>query len=100
MHKGDDCCRYIITWSQTQKFHWKLVRNYLLLGSFLAFLSLPFVLPLLTWGIIALISALLTALISYYTEYLDKKALTRTIEIQKEAAQDSIVESNITIITP
>ncbi|MGD9300556.1 MAG: ATP-binding protein, partial [Desulfobacterales bacterium] len=27
--------------------------------------------------------------------HLDKKALTRTIEIQKEAAQDSIVESNI-----
>jgi len=42
VHKGDDCCRYIITWSQTLKFQWKLVRNYFLLGNFLALLSLLF----------------------------------------------------------
>jgi PAS domain S-box-containing protein len=95
VHKGDDCCRYIITWSQTLKFQWKLVRNYFLLGSFLALLSLLFFLPLLTWGIIALACALLTALASYYTEHLDNKELARRIGIQKEAAQDSIVESNI-----
>jgi hypothetical protein len=95
VHKGDDCCRYIITWSQTLKFQWKLVRNYFFLGSILALLSLFFVLPLLTWGIIALACALVTALVSYYTEHLDSKALARTIGIQKEAAQDSIAESNI-----
>jgi len=95
IHKGDDCCRYIISWSQTLKFQWKLVRNYLLLGSFLSLLSLFFVLPFLTWGIIALTCALFAALMSYYTEHLDNKALARTIGIQKEAAQDSIIEGNI-----
>ena len=43
VHKGDDCCRYIITWSQTLKFQWKLVRNYFLLGSILALFALFFV---------------------------------------------------------
>jgi len=95
IHKGDDICRYIITWSQTLKFQWKLVRNYLFLGSFLALLSLFFALPFFTWGIIALICTLITVVVSYYTLHLDNKTLTRTIASQKEAAQDSIFESNI-----
>jgi PAS domain S-box-containing protein len=95
VHQGDDCCRYIITWAKAPKIHWKLIRNYSFIVSVVVLLILLFFLSRATWGVVALVCGFLTVLLSYYTEVLEKKALTRTIETQKEAAQDNIVESNI-----
>jgi len=95
VHKGEDCCRYIITWTKSPKIHWKLIRNYVLLLSIFSLLVAHFILPFLTWGVVVLAGVSFTLLLSYYTEYLDKKALARTIETQKEAAKDNIVESNM-----
>jgi len=95
VHKGDSCCRYIITWAKSSKIHWTLARNYLLLISAIALPILYFALPYLTWGVVALACAFFTALLSYCSEHYEKKDLTRMIETQKEAAQDNIVESNI-----
>ena len=95
VHKGDNCCRYIISWTQAPKIHWKLIRNYALLSSIIILLILLFVLPYLNWGVFALVCAFIVLLLSYYTEYLEKKALIKTVETQTEAAQDNILESNI-----
>ncbi len=95
VHKGDSCCRYIITWAKSPKIHWTLARNYLLLISAIALPILYFVLPNLTWGVLALACAFFTVLLSYCSEHYEKKDLIRMIETQKEAAQDNIVESNI-----
>ncbi len=95
VHKGDDCCRYIITWTKAPKIHFKLIRNYVLLGSIFSLLILLFILPLLTWGIVALVCTFITLLLSYYTERIEKRALIRTVETQSIAAQDNIVESNL-----
>jgi len=95
VHRGDDKCRYIITWTKASKIHWKLTRNYVLIISILTLLGLHFIVPFLTWGVVALACAFLTLLLSYYTEVLENRALTHTIETQKEAAQDNILESNI-----
>jgi PAS domain S-box-containing protein len=95
VHKGDDCCRYIITWTKAPKIYFKLIRNYVLLGSIFSLLILLFILPLLTWGIVALVCTFITLLLSYYTEGIEKRALIRTVETQRIAAQDNIVESNI-----
>jgi GAF domain-containing protein len=95
VHKGDDCCRYIISWTQAPKIHWKLIRNYALLSSIIILLILLFVLPYFTWVVFALVCAFIVLLLSYYTEYLEKKGLIRTVETQTEAAQDNILESNI-----
>ncbi|MGM0384347.1 MAG: 4-vinyl reductase, partial [Thermodesulfobacteriota bacterium] len=32
IHRGDDCCRYIITWEKTPSLIWKRVRNYSVLA--------------------------------------------------------------------
>ena len=95
VHKGDDCCRYIVTWAKTPKMLFKRLRNYLLVFSIVALIILFFSLPLLEWGVVVLgcTSAILS--LSLYAEYLEKKSLTKTIETQKETAQDSIVESNL-----
>ncbi len=95
VHKGDNCCRYIITWAKSPKIRWTLARNYLLLTSVIALPVLYFILPYLTWGYVALACAFVTVFLSYYSEHHEKMVLTRTIETQKEAAQDNIVESNI-----
>jgi len=75
--------------------YWTLVRNYFLLASIIVLAIMFFNLPLLTWGVVVLACAFLTMLFSYCSEYYEKKVLTRTVRIQKEAAQDNIVESNI-----
>jgi len=94
VHKGDENCQYIISWTKAPKIHWKLIRNYTLLFSIIIQPVLIFVLPYLAWGVCALVCAFIVLLFSYYTEYLEKKALIRTVETQKEAAEDNIVENN------
>jgi PAS domain S-box-containing protein len=95
VHKGDDSCRYIISWTKAPKIHWKRIRNLVMLFACISLPVLIFVLPYIIWGVIALAWGFIVLLLSYYTEYLEKKALLRTVETQTEAAQDNIVESNI-----
>ena len=95
IHQGDDSCRYLITWAKSPNIYWSLARNYFVLLSISAVPVLYFVLPTLNWEIVALACAFIALLLSYYTEHLEKKALTRTIETQKDAAEDNIFESNM-----
>ena len=95
VHKGGNCCRYIITWAKSPKIHSTLIRNYLMLLSLIALPVLFFILPHFTWGYVTLACAFVIVLLSYFSEYHEKMVLSRTIETQKEAAQDNIVESNI-----
>ncbi|MGD8256311.1 MAG: ATP-binding protein [Desulfobacterales bacterium] len=95
VHQGGDRCRYVITWVNASKIHWKLIRNYALLLSIVILAGLIFSLPFGTWVVIALACTISILLLSYYTEHLENKMLTRTVETQKEAAKDNIVESNI-----
>jgi len=94
-HKGDDCCRYIITWEKTSSLVWKRVRNYSILLSILASLALFFVLPTMPWAIFVLLCVLLTVIFSFYSEHLEKKDLTKTIETQGDAAKDLLDEINL-----
>ncbi len=94
-HKGDDCCRYIITWEKTSSLIWKIIRNYSLLLSILASLALFFVLPIMTWVVLVLLCAFLTTIVSFYSEHLEKEELTKTIETQGDAAKDLLDEINI-----
>ncbi len=95
VHRGDDRCRYVISWTKSAKLRWRMIRNYFVTLSIISLLVSLMILPFLTWGIVALICALITVTLSYYTENLEKKALIKTIETQRETAQESIVEGNL-----
>ncbi len=95
VHKGDDCCRYIVSWAKTSRMLYKRLRNYLLMLCLISLIALFFMLPLPTWFLSALSCACIVLTLSLYTEQLEKKSLTKTIETQKDTAQDSIVESNL-----
>ena len=95
LHKGSQVCRYVITWEKTPSLIWKLVRNYSLSVGILVSLILFFFLPTMTWVVLTLIFALLTALVSSYCGHLEKMELTKSIETQGDAAKDLLDEVNI-----
>ncbi len=94
-HKGDNRCRYIITWEETPFLIWKRIRNYSLLVGILACLGLFFVLPITTWVVLVLLCAFLTMMVSFYAERLERKDLAKTVETQGDAAKDLLEEINL-----
>jgi PAS domain S-box-containing protein len=94
-HKGDDACHYVITWEKTVSLIWKRVRNYFLLISIATVLTLFFVLPPMTWGILVILCSLTTLIIAFLAEYKEKRELVKTVETQGDAAKDLIAEINI-----
>ncbi len=94
-HRGDDCCRYIISWQKMPYMLWKRIRNYFILFGILTSVILFWLTTPLTWGLVVISLAMLSTTLSFYSEYLEKKELIHTVEIQKETAEDQILESTI-----
>jgi PAS domain S-box-containing protein len=94
-HRGDDCCRYIVSWQKMPYMLWKRISNYFILFSALTSLILLWFTPLATWGFAVLSLAMLSVILSFFSEYLEKKELIHTVEIQKATAEDQILESTI-----
>jgi PAS domain S-box-containing protein len=94
-HRGDDSCRYLISWPKMPHLFWKRFRNYLLLAVVVSALALFWFETPATWSTAVMSLALLTSAVSTYSEYLARKELTQTIQTQKAAAEDHILESNI-----
>ncbi len=94
-HRGDECCRYIISWQKMPYMLLKRIRNYFLLFSVLTALILFWVMTPAIWSYVVLALATLAASISFYSEYLEKKELTQTVETQGAAGEEQILESNI-----
>ena len=93
-HRGDGCCRYVISWEASPTLRWKRIRRYSLgldilaaplAGLFLApATALPVVLGLV----------LKTAGIAIYGLHLENRELSRTVAAQGDAAQEHIDEIN------
>ena len=94
-HKGDKCCRYIITWEKTSSLFWRQIRGYSLVLSIVISSALFFIMPATSWIFLALSCILLNILLSYFSEYLENKELRKSIKIQGDAAEDLIKEMNI-----
>jgi PAS domain S-box-containing protein len=94
-HKGDDCCRYIISWDRTRSVIWQRIRNGFLLISVLALIPLFFVLPTLSWVSVAFSAAFSNLLLITHSQRVENKELIRTIETQGNAAEDLLEEMNI-----
>ncbi|MGB5615325.1 MAG: PAS domain S-box protein, partial [Desulfobacterales bacterium] len=89
-HRGDPCCRYIVTWDKSPAFLWTRVRNYssaLFISLSLAFLAL---LPLHHWLLGSLIGLAAILTLSLISTQFEKRELIRTIQSQKAAAQEHL----------
>jgi PAS domain S-box-containing protein len=94
-HRGDDRCRYIITWERTPSLLWRLVRNYSLLLSILVSFALFFELAITPWAVITLLLAIFTLVLSFISSHLGREELIKTIETQGDAAKGHLEEMNI-----
>ena len=95
LHKGDDCCRYVITWEETPSCIWRRIRNYGLLISLAVVFGLFFIIPIVPWIAVILIMTYMTIILFAYASHLEKNELTGTIESQGDSAKNLIDEMNI-----
>jgi PAS domain S-box-containing protein len=89
-HRGDSCCRYIVTWDKSPAFLWGRIRNYS--SALFILLSLVFwaFLPLHHWLIASLIGLVAVLTLSLISTQFEKGELIRTIQSQKAAAQEHL----------
>jgi len=88
IHRGDDCCHYIITWEHMRSLVWKRTRNYsFVLGAATMLALLPF-LPIMAWLVLALLCASLLLGLSLYCAHITNDELRKTIETQGDVAKD------------
>jgi PAS domain S-box-containing protein len=94
-HKGDDCCRYIITWEKTPAIIWKKICNVILpIGLITTLVFFP-ILPRETWLVLVLSSTFLYFAATLNAQRLEKNEFIKTIESQGNAARDLMDEMNI-----
>ncbi len=93
-HRGDPCCRYIISWTQSPALTWKLVRNLTaligILASAVGFLTLPFnqSVLLLSGSVMAWLA------VGLYAERARSQDLSLRINTQGSASKDLLSEIN------
>ena len=89
-HRGDACCRYVITWETSPTMRWKQIRNYALVFDIVAAGAAAIYLPPGMAAVAILGLAFATALIAVCGLSQEKKDLTRSVMAQGEAAQEHI----------
>jgi class 3 adenylate cyclase len=95
IHKGEDICRYIITWEKTPSFTWRRIRNYLVLFSLLLCGALYLYIPFTSWVTMIFLSVSFITGLSFYSEHLEKKNLAKSLETQGDGAKNLLDEINL-----
>ena len=94
-HKGDDHCRYLVTWEKNPFLIWKRISHVgFVSGLLISLLSYPFQ-PGSGWLAVASLCAVVTLLLFLHSGRLEKRELVKTIETQGNAAKDLLDEINI-----
>ena len=94
-HRGDACCRYIVSWAKTSSLIWKRLRNLSMSLAIPAAMAICFFLPMDLWPETLLPLFIIPLVLSVYSINLEKQELVRTLEIQGDAADDLLDEINI-----
>ncbi|HHO76701.1 MAG TPA: PAS domain S-box protein, partial [Deltaproteobacteria bacterium] len=94
IHKGADCCRYIITWEQNSSYIWNRIRSYSILIISLMCFPLFFVLPKAFWLTNALIWSTTVFGLCWWRDHLQKRDLKDRIEDQGKTAALFMRETN------
>jgi PAS domain S-box-containing protein/putative nucleotidyltransferase with HDIG domain len=94
IHKGGDCCLYIITWEKTRSFVWNKIRGYsLVIGFLICLLSLAILKPV-HWDALILLYMVIAMSVTLYTEHLEKKELLTNMQNQGDAADRLLDQIN------
>jgi len=88
--KGQQSCRYVVSWDKLLSRRWKLVSNYSLFIILILFPGLFFYLPLATWTTGMVSALLVAACLSMTSLRLRKNELINTITHQRDTARDHL----------
>jgi PAS domain S-box-containing protein len=92
-HRGAPHCRYVLTWKDSRPRFWRRMRDISLAAS-LAFSAVAFFwLPAAAWGLATIGALLAVAGCAWYGERLERKALIETVEKQRKAAEDTVLQN-------
>lgn len=94
MHRGGEVCRYFVTWEGGGSLLWKRLSRLAGLLSLLLAAGLYFVLHETLWAAVSLLFALLTTLLYFWAEHLEKKELASALEVQGDVAKERLEEIN------
>lgn len=86
VHRGDEHCRYFLSWDAPEFLKWKRIRNYTGIFFFLVIVTCSL---LLSPMLLAVLGASLTAIITgiaFYAQFLEKKDAYAKMTIQGDAA--------------
>ncbi len=95
IHKGGDCCEYVVSWEKTRTFFWKRIRNYSFVFSLLACILFLKFLPSDIWDTLVLSCILAVMSLALYTEHLEKRELFTNISNQGDAASRLLDQINV-----
>ena len=94
IHKGGDCCLYVISWDNTRTFFWKRIRNYYFWIAFaICAILLGFLRPAY-WDVLTLLCVLMGMGVTLYAEHLEKKDLLANVFSQGDAAERLLDQIN------
>ena len=93
-HRGDDCCRYIVTWNTPTSMKLRLVRNYVALASLLLMPVALFRLPAIPMLICAAGLVVLNLVLSLVFAHQKSKELERIVESHHKMAEEQMESAN------
>ncbi|MEN6620942.1 MAG: PAS domain S-box protein, partial [Smithella sp.] len=95
IHRGDGCCKYIVTWDKPPFLLWERTGNYLLASSLIVNLICSFLLPVTHWLILLLFSLLVSGGTLLYGSILHRKELSVYLNSQGKAYDQVIEQTNL-----
>ena len=95
IHRGDDVCRYLVSWEKTPLLKWRRVRYYLISFGLAAFAALYFFVPSMASAFTVFFFTAIIVAIVFYSEHLEKQELVKTIQGHQDTAEQMLDQINI-----
>ena len=95
IHKGDEFCRYIVSWEKNLFHLWRRIQKYFSLLTVILSIFLFFTVSFSSWASITLLLVLLTMTSAYFSEHMEKKGLAKNITEKGILAQNLLEEMSI-----
>jgi PAS domain S-box-containing protein/putative nucleotidyltransferase with HDIG domain len=86
IHKGGDCCLYIVTWEKTRTFFWKQIRNYYFVLGFILCAIFLMILNSDNWDELIFSYITIALSVTLYVEYREKKESFTNVQNQGDTA--------------
>ncbi len=94
IHKGDDCCKYLVSWEKTQSYRWRKACSIFMTSGLIVSLALSLTIKPGSLPLFLIPFLFLSLLLFLYAEYLQKRALEKIIYDQGDVAKELIDELN------